>query len=59
MLRTIALILILIALLGGGVGFATHVAVEILWICLVVLLVGAVLGGFSYYGPREPPPPLL
>lgn len=55
MLRMLALILILLALLGGGFGYAAHVAVELLWVCVVLLIVGVILGGFDYYnGPRYP-----
>jgi hypothetical protein len=54
MLRLVAVLLILLALLGGGIGYATHVAVELLWLYVVLLIVGVVLGTISYRGPRDP-----
>jgi hypothetical protein len=48
MLRMLAVLLILLALLGGGVGFAVHVGMELIWLFIVLLLVGVILGAVSY-----------
>lgn len=50
-LRTIAIILILLAFLGGGLGAALGMAMELLWLWLIILLVGVVLGLFGGGGP--------
>jgi hypothetical protein len=55
MLRTIAILLILLAFLGGGIGSAAGMAVELLWLFLLLAIIGLFIGGFDYYrGPRDP-----
>lgn len=53
MLRTIAILLILLAFLGGGVGAAAGMAIELLWLFVLLAIIGLVLGVFDgYRGPR-------
>lgn len=56
LLLLLILVLVLLSVAGGGGVLAFGLAHDLLWVCLVLLLVGVLLGGWRYWGYRNGPP---